>query len=58
MRVIGKGNKERQVPLPEAFGQVLALSTVGKTPDEYLFAKQSGGKPSAGCMRRGLICRN
>ncbi|MEC4749023.1 tyrosine-type recombinase/integrase [Methylomicrobium sp. Wu6] len=30
VRVIGKGNKERQVPLPEAFGRVLALSIAGK----------------------------
>jgi len=46
VRVIGKGNKERQVPLPEAFGRVLALSIAGKTQDEYLFAKKPGGKPA------------
>lgn len=45
VRVIGKGNKERQVPLPEAFGRVLALSIGGKAQDEYLFAKKPGGKP-------------
>ena len=45
IRVIGKGNKERQVPLPEAFGRVLALSIGGKGTDEYLFAKKPGGKP-------------
>ncbi len=45
IRVIGKGNKERQVPLPESFGRVLALSVVGKGADDYLFAKKQGGKP-------------
>lgn len=45
IRVIGKGNKERQVPLPESFGRVLALSVVGKGADDYLFAKKPGGKP-------------
>ena len=45
IRVIGKGNKERQVPLPEAFGRVLSLSVSGKGADEYLFAKKPGGKP-------------
>jgi len=45
VRVIGKGNKERQVPLPETFGRVLALSLAGKTPEDYVFAKKTGGKP-------------
>jgi len=45
IRVIGKGNKERQVPLPEAFGRVLALSVIGKGVDDYLFAKKPGSKP-------------
>ncbi|MDF1583618.1 MAG: tyrosine-type recombinase/integrase [Methyloprofundus sp.] len=45
VRVIGKGNKERQVPLPEAFGRVFSVSIADKSRDEYLFAKKSGGKP-------------
>jgi len=45
VRVIGKGNKERQVPLPEAFGRVLALSLTGKTQEDYVFAKKPGDKP-------------
>jgi site-specific recombinase XerD len=45
VRVIGKGNKERLVPLPEAFGRVLALSLAGKTLEDYVFAKKPGGKP-------------
>ncbi|MDD5463358.1 MAG: tyrosine-type recombinase/integrase [Methylococcales bacterium] len=45
VRIIGKGNKERQVPLPESFGRVLALSLAGKTQEDYVFAKKPGGKP-------------
>jgi site-specific recombinase XerD len=45
VRVIGKGNKERQVPLPESFGRVLAITLASKYRDEYLFAKKPGGKP-------------
>ncbi|MBS3954216.1 MAG: tyrosine-type recombinase/integrase [Methylomicrobium sp.] len=44
VRVIGKGNKERQVPLPESFGRVLALSVAGKFQEDYVFAKKAGGK--------------
>ncbi len=45
VRVIGKGNKERLVPLPESFGRVLAMTIADKFRDEYLFAKKPGGKP-------------
>ncbi len=45
VRVIGKGNKERQVPLPEGFMRELALFITDKSRDEYLFAKKPGGKP-------------
>ena len=45
VRVIGKGNKERLVPLPESFGRVLAMTIADKYRDEYLFAKKPGGKP-------------
>ncbi|MGZ8942803.1 MAG: tyrosine-type recombinase/integrase [Methylobacter sp.] len=55
VRVIGKGNKERQVPLPEAFGRVLALSIAGKTQDEYLFAKKPGGKPAGAHATRAYL---
>lgn len=55
VRVIGKGNKERQVPLPESFGRVLALSIVGKTPDEYLFAKKPGQKPASAHAARAYL---
>ena len=55
VRVIGKGNKERQVPLPEAFGRVFALSLVGKTPDDYVFAKKPGGKPPGAHATRAYL---
>lgn len=45
VRVIGKGDKERQVPLPESFGRVFSVSIADKSRDEYLFAKKPGGKP-------------
>jgi site-specific recombinase XerD len=45
VRVIGKGNKERQVPLPEGFMRELALFITDKSRDEYLFSKKPGGKP-------------
>jgi len=45
VKVIGKGNKERQVPLPEGFMRELALFMTDKSRDEYLFAKKPGGKP-------------
>ena len=45
LRIIGKGNKERQVPLPEGFKRELALYIHAKPQDEYLFAKKPGGKP-------------
>lgn len=45
VRVIGKGNKERQVPLPESFGRVLAVSIADKYREEFLFAKKPGGRP-------------
>jgi integrase/recombinase XerD len=45
LRLIGKGNKERLVPLPESFGRVLALAIADKQRNEYLFAKKTGGQP-------------
>ena len=45
VRVIGKGNKERLVPLPDSFRRVFALALVGKAPEDYVFAKKTGGKP-------------
>jgi integrase/recombinase XerD len=45
VRVIGKGNRERLVPLPEAFGQVSGFWLNDKGKEEFVFAKEPGGKP-------------
>jgi integrase/recombinase XerD len=44
MRVIGKGNRERLVPLPEAFGQVFGfwLNDKGKE-NFFLFVEARSG---------------
>jgi integrase/recombinase XerD len=38
LRVIGKGNKERLVPLPEAFGQVFGFWFADRPRDDFVFA--------------------
>lgn len=45
VRVIGKGNKERSVPLPDTFGQVFGLWLQDRAKDDFVFAKKPGGKP-------------
>lgn len=45
VRVIGKGNKERLVPLPPAFGEALAAWISDLPTDEFIFAKEPGGDP-------------
>ena len=45
IRVIGKGDKERLVPIPESFARVLGIQLAGKPAMEYVFAKAPGGKP-------------
>jgi integrase/recombinase XerD len=45
VRVIGKGNKERSVPLPEAFGRMFAEWIKALSDDGYVFAKTVGGDP-------------
>jgi site-specific recombinase XerD len=42
VRVIGKGNRERLVPLPEAFGQVFGFWLNDKGKEDFVFAKQPG----------------
>lgn len=45
VRVIGKGNKERLIPLPAAFGQVFGLWLEDRSRDEFAFARSPGSKP-------------
>ncbi len=44
VRIIGKGNRERLVPLPEAFGQVFGYWLSDKPKEDFVFAKEQGGK--------------
>ena len=54
MRVISKGNKERLVPLPEAFGQVFGFWLKNQPRGERVFARAAGQKPvSAQAVRAG-----
>jgi len=55
IRVIGKGNKERLVPVPDSFGRVFALSLAGKPTSEYVFAKSPGGKPMTARAARDYL---
>ena len=45
MRVIGKGNRERIVPLPEAFGALFGFWLKDRPRGEFVFAQHPGGKP-------------
>jgi integrase/recombinase XerD len=61
VRVIGKGNRERLVPLPKEFGHVFGFWLADKPKDDFVFAKQPGGKaPSPWAVRaylRRLLAR-
>jgi integrase/recombinase XerD len=57
VRVIGKGNKERLVPLPEDFGQVFGFWIKDKPPEEFVFAKDPRGKPPHGASARAYLRR-
>ncbi len=45
VRTIGKGDKERTVPLPAAFGAVLGAWVAERAKDEFVFAQRPGGPP-------------
>jgi integrase/recombinase XerD len=45
VRIVGKGNKERVVPLPETFGQTFGVWVLVLAKDDYVFAKAPGGDP-------------
>ncbi|MBK1695432.1 integrase [Chromatium weissei] len=45
VRVIGKGNKERVVPLPELFGQTFGYWIAAMPREDFVFAKEPGMNP-------------
>lgn len=57
VRVIGKGNRERIVPLPKEFGQVFGFWLSGKPKEDFVFAKEPGGKPIGPHAVRGYLRR-
>ena len=57
VRVIGKGNKERIVPLPEAFGQVFGYWLSEQSREDFAFAKHPGDKPPGPRAARAYLNR-
>jgi integrase/recombinase XerD len=59
VRVIAKGDKERLVPLPEAFGAVFGFWLKDRNRTEFVFARALGQKAvsrqSAGAYLRGML---
>lgn len=57
VRIIGKGNRERIVPLPVAFGQVFGAWLQDRGGEELVFAKASGEKPPGPHAARAYLRR-
>ena len=59
MRVIGKGDKERLVPLPETFGQVFGFWLKDRHKTEAVFGRSPGQKAvspqAARATLRGML---
>ena len=56
VRVIGKGDKERLVPLPEAFGQVFGFWLKDQPRGEFAFARALGQKPVSSQAAPAYLC--
>jgi integrase/recombinase XerD len=54
VRVIGKGDKERLVPLPAAFGAVFGFWLKDRNRGEFVFARAAGQKAGLAAGGRGL----
>jgi integrase/recombinase XerD len=57
VRVIGKGNRERLVPLPKDFGQVFGFWLSDRGKDDFVFAKEPGDKVPGPHAVRGYLRR-
>ena len=55
VRVIGKGDKERLVPLPDAFGQVFGFWLKDQPRGEFAFARAAGQKPVSSQAARAYL---
>jgi integrase/recombinase XerD len=55
VRVIGKGDKERLVPLPRAFGEVFGFWLKDRPKGEYVFARAVGQKAVSPQAARGYL---
>ena len=55
VRVIGKGNKERLVPLPGAFGAVFGFWLKDRARGEFVFARATGQKPVSAQAARAYL---
>jgi integrase/recombinase XerD len=54
VRVIGKGNRERLVPLPKDFDQVFGFRLSDRGKDDFVFAKAPSAHAVRGYLRRLL----
>ena len=54
VRVVGKGNKERSVPLPSAFGWTFGIWITEHGEEGYVFAKSPGDRPPT--ARAAQLC--
>lgn len=55
VRVIGKGDKERLVPLPRAFGEVFGFWLKDRPKGDYVFARAAGQKAVSPQAARGYL---
>ena len=55
VRVIGKGDKERLVPLPEAFSAVFGFWLKDRARGEFVFARAAGQKPVSAQAARAYL---
>jgi site-specific recombinase XerC len=57
VRVIGKGNRERLVHLPESFRQVFGFWLNDKSKEDFVFAETPGGKAPVPHVVRAYLLR-